>query len=304
VAADVATPEAVVAREAAGRGRAAVAAAVSGLLSLGGSIGFAIALHDRPHVLVVDALRDAAGEPVRDGGLRSAQVLFYDDHSTALVGIAIALGLGALALIVPLLYLYRAARARRPQTPNVALVMAVAGPIALAVAQLLLQGGLAVRAHDFVTSGDHGSQAAHDVFSHGAVLVGQLLWQASVIAIGFAFVVICLNAMRAGLLTRFMGILGIIVGVLFVIPIGSPLPIVQTFWLLAAAVLIAGRWPNGVPPAWHAGVAVPWPSQQDLREARERAAPPAPQDEEPAAPRREKQSSRAQAASKKKRRRR
>jgi hypothetical protein len=180
--------------------------------------------------------------------------------------------------------------------------------VALAIAQLMLHGGLVARSHDFATSSDHGSQAAHDVFGAGVVVAGQLLWQAAVIAIGFAFVVLCLNAMRAGLLTRFMGVLGIIVGVLFVIPVGSPLPIVQTFWLVALAALILGRWPSGAPPAWSTGVAVPWPSQQDLRAARERAAPrqqqsPGP-DAEQVSGRREKQSSRPHPASKKKRRRR
>jgi hypothetical protein len=49
------------------------------------------------------------------------------------------------------------------------------------------------------------------------------------------------------------------------------LPIIQSFWLAAIAVLIAGRWPNGVPPSWRSGKAEPWPSQQELREQREQA---------------------------------
>ena len=79
---------------------------------------------------------------------------------------------------------------------------------------------------------------------------------------------ICLNAMRIGLLTRFMGVLGIICGALIVLPLLSPLPIVQTFWLGALAALLAWRWPNGVPPAWTTGEAVPWPSQAKVRESR------------------------------------
>jgi len=76
-----------------------------------------------------------------------------------------------------------------------------------------------------------------------------------------------------GLLTRFMGVLGVICGALIVLPILSPLPIVQTFWLGAMALLLLGRWPNGVPPAWEAGEARPWPSQQEVRERRRRGAP-------------------------------
>ena len=57
--------------------------------------------------------------------------------------------------------------------------------------------------------------------------------------------------MRVGLLTRFMGVLGIIVGVLFIVPLGSSLPIVQAFWLVALGVLflrplaVGGSRPRG-----------------------------------------------------------
>jgi hypothetical protein len=61
-----------------------------------------------------------------------------------------------------------------------------------------------------------------------------------------------------------------------VLPILSPLPIVQTFWLGAMALLLAGRWPGGLPPAWVTGEAQPWPSQQEAREARRRNSEPEP----------------------------
>ena len=76
--------------------------------------------------------------------------------------------------------------------------------------------------------------------------------------------------MRAGLLTRFVGILGVIVGALVIIPIG-PVQVVQPFWLLAIGLLFAGAWPGGAPPAWRTGRAEPWPSQQEVAEARRAA---------------------------------
>ena len=48
------------------------------------------------------------------------------------------------------------------------------------------------------------------------------------------------STLRVGLLTRFMGVLGVICGALIVLPILSPLPIVQTFWLGAMALLLCG----------------------------------------------------------------
>ena len=77
------------------------------------------------------------------------------------------------------------------------------------------------------------------------------------------------NRIPRRLLTRFMGVLGIIVGVLFVIPLGT-LQVVQPFWLLTLTALFLGRWPNGVPPAWKTGKAEPWPTQQEMREEREK----------------------------------
>jgi hypothetical protein len=97
--------------------------------------------------------------------------------------------------------------------------------------------------------------------------IGQL----SALLLAVAFVLISLSAMRVGLLTRFMGYLGIFTGVLVLFPIGSPVPVVEGFWLFAVAYLFSGRWPTGVPPAWRSGRAEPWPSGQQLREQRIRA---------------------------------
>jgi hypothetical protein len=83
-------------------------------------------------------------------------------------------------------------------------------------------------------------------------------------------VLIALNAMRVGLLTRFMGVLGIIVGVTFVLPLDQQ-GIIRVFWLGALGVLFLGRMPSGVPQAWTTGNAEPWPTQQQLREQRQAA---------------------------------
>jgi hypothetical protein len=80
--------------------------------------------------------------------------------------------------------------------------------------------------------------------------------------------------MRVGLLTRFLGVLGAIVGALILLgPLsGSPTFVVQAFWLAMMGVLLLGRWPGaGVPAAWTDGEARPWPTQQELREAKDRA---------------------------------
>jgi hypothetical protein len=198
------------------------------------------------------------------------QLLFFNSHRGSLLPAAVLTGIGSLLLVAPLLFLFRAARARRPQLPGVAQVTAWFGPIAAGVGQIALQIVLLDKAHQFATTGAQTYAQAKHITDEGILKVTQGLQLAGQLSLGFAFVIIALNAMRVGLLTRFMGVLGIIVGVLFVIPLGT-LQIVQPFWLGALVALMLGRWPNGQPPAWQTGKAEPWPTQQELREEREKA---------------------------------
>jgi hypothetical protein len=237
--------------EAQWRTRAAISAGLAALLTLAGGAA-SIALGD-------------AGPDI------TSQLLYYHKHAGNLVLAYALLSLGALAMAPPLYYLYRAAKARKPEMPRVAQYAALFGPIAVAVSQIVAQLILLNKAATFATHGAQTYDEAKRAIDDNVLRSGQGLVLAGQLSLGFGFVMISLNAMRVGLLTRFMGVLGMIVGVLFVIPLGT-LQIVQPFWLGALAALFAGRWPNGVPPAWSSGKAEPWPTQQELREARDRAA--------------------------------
>ena len=78
--------------------------------------------------------------------------------------------------------------------------------------------------------------------------------------------------MRVGLLTRFVGVLGAIVGVLLVLGPADGLDLHRhrpSGWLMAGA-LILGRWPSGDAAGVDRRRGPPWPSQQEIREQRER----------------------------------
>jgi hypothetical protein len=272
VAADTPTVEETLAREARGRTGAGVAAIVAAVLTLGGSIGSSIVYKDIPHIPLLRALQNT-GIPsgLEKVSLRTAQLTFLDHHSAGLLVTTIALALGSLAIAGALLYLYAAAKARRPETPGIARYAALGGPVLVGVGQTAFIITRVVKAHHFVTSTDHSHQAAKNALEAGAVIAAQTLSTLGALVVALAFVVVSLNAMRAGLLTRFMGVLGMLVGVLFVIPLGSPWPVVQAFWLLAFGALVLGLAPAGRPPAWESGQAEPWPTQQELREQREAA---------------------------------
>ncbi len=91
-----------------------------------------------------------------------------------------------------------------------------------------------------------------------------------------------LHAMRVGLLTRFMGILGMIAGATFVVPLDQQ-GIIRSFWLGAVGFLIARRWPSPV-PAWETGKAEPWPSNRRPRAQRGGEPLPAPDTPAPTPP--------------------
>jgi hypothetical protein len=268
------TPSAAeqVAWEAERRPRLAIATVLAGLLTLGGGIWSQLAVYSKyPSVGLVQALDPALhGRPDEAVNPRSTGIAFLADHATSLFGATVVVGAGTVVMGAVLVFIFRATKARRPELPNLAYYAALAGALAVSILGIVRQVVMSVNAQSFVDGTDRSRAAVEAVNGGGALTAVALIAVLGQLALGLAFVLVALNAMRSGLLTRFMGVLGIIVGVLFVIPIGSPLPIVQAFWLVALSALFLGRWPSGMPPAWQSGEAVPWPSQQEMREARMR----------------------------------
>lgn len=253
------------------RPRLALAALVAALLPLVAAIANAILFRDAPRAAYLDALDRALRPGPVEGlpSLRAPRFEFYDDRFGALIATSLASVLGFLAIAWVLTFLARATRARRPELPKIALYLGLVGGVLTAVATILNTIASNQAFNDFL-SGPRTLREAGELGRGSLAITAQLIGFPGTLALGLAFVLIALNAMRAGLLTRFMGVLGVIVGVLVVIPLGSPLPIVQTFWLFALAVLLLGRWPGGDLPAWRTGRAEAWPSQQEVRAARQR----------------------------------
>lgn len=267
------TPEQIVEREAPKKlrvGFAALAAAV--VVVIAGVLPQSI-LADFPRVFALDALRDAAGESIGRDGLRTAQILFLDDHSAGLLIVAVCQAIALLLMGVLLIFLYDATVVRGGTPPRMTRPLAIFGAVAGAICAVVVQVGLTINASDFASSSDHSTKAAHDALGGGVLTLFGFIGLIASLAFAAAFVMIVIGAMRVGLLTRFLGILGAIVGVLVLIGrSGSPTFTVQAFWLAMVGVLLFGRWPGaGVPAAWTEGEARPWPTQQEIREAKDRA---------------------------------
>ncbi len=241
--------------------RAAIAAILAGLCTVGGAVIPITAFRNPPHVTLVEGLRDAAGTANPGPGART--VLFLDDRLAQLTIAQVLTSLAAPLAALALVYLYRAVRARRPEFRQGALVAAVAGAVLVSVAGLVLQIALDISVSDFASSSDQMSKAVNDALQPSVASAAQLLGLVGKLALAFAVVVISLNAMRVGLLTRFLGILGILAGVTTIV---VNLPIVQAFWLVGLGLLFLRRLPGGTPPAWETGAAEPWPTRQETME--------------------------------------
>jgi len=282
-----ATPDETLAEEAGRRTKAAAAAIAAGVLTLAGALVTLKAASDFPPVRLLDTLRYAlATTPPTGPGPVARKVLYFDDHVSQVVAVQLVPSLATALVGVTLVFLYLSTRARNPQIGKLPLIAAIAGAVLVVVPGIVGVVALVRDAGAFADAATHSEQAARDVLDSSVASTAYTLVQLGTLAIGMAFALTSLNAMRVGLLTRFMGVLGIIAGtlvvlsVLFLVSVEGGLPFVRIFWLLALGALFLGRWPGGLPPAWVTGEAQPWPTQQELREQRmalqaERGAGPA-----------------------------
>jgi hypothetical protein len=196
-------------------------------------------------------------------------------HHAVLIGTSVLEALSVLLLAVAVAYLYRATRFRRAELRPQALWMTVGGAVVYAgalVGQQLALIDVEDRLVTQLTANPLAPKAANDLakhaLSHGKLATWALVQLALGIFLGAGVVLISLNARRAGILSSFMGIVGIIVGVLLVLPFFGRPPIVEYFWLVALGLLYLDRWPGGGRgPAWASGEAIPWPTAAEVRAA-------------------------------------
>jgi len=295
----------------------------------------AVVLQIASFVIQLPAIADAPGA---DDPLRYSQTLTnFHEHSGVLLGSGIANALSVFCAAAALYYLFRATRHRRKELPGLVQWLVLMAPVFLAVAVVANWVGLkdasdrysdgapvqatptdeqrediaefcrdeipresrtAARIAQCRTANLRREAGADELIDDSRGVVATAAGFAGTLALAFSYVIIALNAMRAGLLSRFMGVLGIGVGALIVLPLlPQGLPIVQMFWLGALGLLFLGRWSGGRGPAWETGTAVPWPA------ANRRGQPEQPP-EEPEAPPEEEEKQVARRSSRKRKRKR
>lgn len=262
------------------RPRAALAAAIAGVFVFAGQLSQALLSNGAPSSSFLETLQRAE-KPGEVGALPSLQIPiaeYLHDHVAWLLLTFFIQGLGSFALAYALTFLAAATKARRAAFPKIALYLPVVGGVLAGVSAFGRGIGRALDVSHFL-DGSRTVESAKDIGLGGLSLVSEVVYYPASLALAAGIVMVSLQAMRAGLLTKFLAIVGVIVGALQVIQI-VPLPLVQAYWFLALAVLFWGRRPGGVPPAWRTGREEPWPTAQEVAAARAKqrgAAKPAPE---------------------------
>lgn len=186
---------------------------------------------------------------------------------------AVVSGLGLLAVGATLVFLFGAARARKPQMSPATRIIVIVGAAMAAAGGIGYALIITSKAQQFATHGLQTYPEANSLLTGGPVAVLQYLGLLGSLLLAIGFVLIALNAMRVGLITKFIGYVGMAAAAASLLLIGSPIGLfIEVIWMLSMGYLLSGRWPSGDPPAWRTGEAVPWPTAAEVREQRQAAA--------------------------------
>ncbi len=264
----VASADDQIAWEASKRKQAAAAAIGGGALSFAGFLVTILGLRGAESQSVAASLVRFGDHPTDIGSQPSLRLIpygFFADHAAAILIGAVLVGLGALLMSGALTYLAFATKARSDRYPRIGVYLPFVGGVLMLLGTILSAAGR-LSFYNAIVDGPGTVQAVREYDPSTLLYVGQFVQLIGGLGLALAFVLVALNAMRVGLLTRFMGIMGILAGALTILPLPA-VPVLQAFWLVALGLLFLHVWPGGaVPPAWVTGRAEPWPPAGRQRE--------------------------------------
>ncbi|HET9153167.1 MAG TPA: hypothetical protein VFN85_03530 [Solirubrobacterales bacterium] len=189
--------------------------------------------------------------------------------------------LAFLLFAIPLVYLFRAVRARSERVQPAMVALLIAAPLLVAVGTVLY-GQARIEAAEHFVAGEakptisakeakekcegekplaacekekrEDDAATHAISDASLTPAATIVSLAGGLLLAIGLFYTCLWAMRLGLLSRFWGSLGMALGIAVLIGF----VIFAIVWFFYLGLLFLGFLPGGRPPAWEEGKAVPW----------------------------------------------
>jgi|GEM_PF-5582259 len=263
----------LVERESRLRARLGVPVAAGGAIYLLGAIIVYQALLHLPLVGVVQALAPALrGEARAAVSPEALEVRYLAGHAFGLIAGSVLEALGLAALFAGLYFLLSATRARSDQASEGTRITLIVGGVLTPVILIAQQIVRDVKAHQFIHGHNFGQAAVEAAVSKGAanLLAGYLgLILPIVLVVGM--ILTLLRATRVGLMPRWLRTFGVVCAFLLLPVFASAflLQILVAGFMVAFGFLLLERLPEGDPPAWREGRAIPWPSPSEARKPRE-----------------------------------
>jgi hypothetical protein len=250
------------------RKRAGAAAFLAAIFLLGGFLWWVSLLRDAPQAGYLESLARLGDGPIGEQPSNQIEAMQYTvDNAFGFIVSGLLRGLAPVLLAYAVTFLAIATRARRPQFARAAVYMTFVGAVVFFLGTAGAEIERTISFNSFLNSA-RTVDDARDVISSATITVALLAYVGQFVTAA-GLLLVSLNAMRVGLLTRFLGILGVVAGVVSVFPQLMPVPLIQAFWLLALGLMLIGR--TTVPPAWRTGKAEPWPSARESAERRRAA---------------------------------
>lgn len=194
-----------------------------------------------------------------NGAEQAEQLKLFDSVSGDLLLQCIIQAVALLLFLPALVLMFRAIQRRVENFRPGLIGVVIVSPILLAISLVVAYFAYKAAADAFLSPGQYDTNSndvANDVFyNQFPTQVRTGLGLAGSLGLAFTTVFLALNGMRAGLMTRFWGTLGMAIGIGTLL-FGS---VMLLGYMLLIALLITGWWPGARPPAWDAGQAVPWP---------------------------------------------
>lgn len=179
---------------------------------------------------------------------------FKIDHGTETTILSVLRGLAYLLMIPVIVLLLRAARARKGTLGKFLEPIVMAGFVLMAVGTVaagFLEPAFYRHAKDMgFTPGD-----IRDAYKHSSLVVASIPLTIGALGAGVPVALASIQSFRVGILPTYIGYMGVLIGMLFILPF-EPTGILRAFWLSLVGAVFVGGLGGGLLPAWATGEGV------------------------------------------------